>query len=299
MRSHSRITLEQLSIFVAVAEREHITRAAAAVGLTPSAVSSAIRQLETQHGVQLLERIGRRVELSSAGRAFLPQARDVLARTRSASLLLSDLGEGKTGEVAIYASQTIASYWLPPILTRFHAEHPGIDVHLIIGNTRSVSRAVLDGQAAVGFVEGVVDEPELDSQLVGEDRLWVVTAPDHPWARMKALQPTDLADGSAWILREAGSGTRSEFEAALGQLGVDVAALKITMTLPSNEAILSAVQSGPFASAVSALAAGPLTRLGVLANCPIELPARGFSMLTHPGRHSSRAFHAFRRFCMP
>jgi DNA-binding transcriptional LysR family regulator len=290
------MTLEQLAIFVAVAECEHVTRAAAVVGLTPSAVSSAIRQLETQHGVLLFERIGRRVELSAAGRTFLPQAREVLARVRSASLLLDDLGEGKTGELAIHASQTIASYWLPPILTRFHAEHPGIDIHLTVDNTRAVSRAVLDGRAAVGFVEGVVEEPELTSRAVGEDRLWVVTAPDHPWAKAEVLEPADLAGGSSWILREAGSGTRSEFEAALDQLGIGIAALKVAMTLPSNEAILSAVQSGPFASAVSALAAGPLTRLGVLARCPIELPARGFSMLTHPGRHVSRASQAFQRF---
>ncbi|RIY02190.1 LysR family transcriptional regulator [Aureimonas flava] len=293
------MTLEQLAVFVAVAEREHVTRAAAAVGLTPSAVSSAIRQLETQHGVQLFERIGRRVELSAAGGAFLAKARDVLASARSASLLLRDLGDGTSGEIAIYASQTIASYWLPPILTRFHADNPGIDMHLTVGNTRTVSRAVLEGRAAVGFVEGGIDEPDLASRPVGDDRLWVVTAPEHPWARAERLEPGELAEGSSWILREAGSGTRSEFEAALVELGVGIASLKVIMTMPSNEAILSAVQSGPFASAVSALAAGPLTRLGVLARCPIELPARGFSMLTHPDRHASRASQLFQRFCAP
>src|SRR6187402_554998 len=114
------MTFEQLAIFVAVAEREHLTRASEAIRLTPSAVSAAIKNLEAFYSVELFHRVGRRIELTPTGRAFLIEARTTLARVRSAELMLSELGGLRRGALSIYASQTIASYWLPPVLMRFH-----------------------------------------------------------------------------------------------------------------------------------------------------------------------------------
>src|SRR3546814_10149610 len=74
------MTLDQLRIFVAVAEREHVTQAARALNLTQSAVSAAIATLEDRHGAHLFDRVGRGIALTEAGRAFLPEARAVLAR---------------------------------------------------------------------------------------------------------------------------------------------------------------------------------------------------------------------------
>jgi len=139
------MTFEQLSIFVAVAEREPLTRAAAAIGLPPSAVSPAIRNLEASYQVAPLHRVGRRIELTAEGRLFLEEARATLARARAAELMLSELGGLSRGRLAIHASQTVASYWLPPLLMRFHADYPGIELELTIGNTASVAKAVHAG----------------------------------------------------------------------------------------------------------------------------------------------------------
>ena len=146
------MTFEQLSIFVAVAEREHLTKAAAAIGLTPSAVSASIKALEAFYGVQLFHRVGRGIELTKAGRIFVAEAQATLARARSAALVLSELGALERGTLDVYASQTIASYWLPQRLMRFHRAFPGIDIRLTVGNTNTVSQAVHDVLAEVGFV---------------------------------------------------------------------------------------------------------------------------------------------------
>jgi len=82
------MTLDQLRVFVAVAEREHVTRAAEAMSLTQSAVSAAIASLESHYGVALFHRVGRRIVLSEEGRLFLEEARAVIARATAAERVL-------------------------------------------------------------------------------------------------------------------------------------------------------------------------------------------------------------------
>ena len=146
------MTLEQLRIFVAVAEREHVTRAAEALNLTQSAVSAAVTALEARHGVALFDRVGRGVVLNPAGAVFLEEARAVLARAALAESALADLSGLAHGRLSIHASQTIASYWLPSRLAAFHAAHPGIDLAIAIGNTAQVARAVAEGETELGLV---------------------------------------------------------------------------------------------------------------------------------------------------
>lgn len=290
------MTLEQLRIFVAVAERGHMTRASQALNLSQSAVSAAIAALEARHAVRLFERVGRGLELSAAGRAFLPEAKAVLARAAAAERTLQDLAGLLRGSVAVHASQTIASYWLPARLVRFKAAYPSIEVRLSVGNTAQVARAVHDGSAELGFVEGPIDDPALALVRVGGDRLAVVSGADHPWAEAETLAPARLAE-ARWILREPGSGTRSELEEALRRLGVDPAALDIGLELPSNEAVAAAVAAGGGLTALSELAAGPGLASGVLRRLPFELPERPFHALTHRERGGGPAVKALLEVC--
>src|SRR5471030_855174 len=144
------MTLEQLRIFVEVAQREHLTQAASALALTPSAVSASIRVLEERYGTPLFNRVGRRIELSEAGRLFLPEARITLASARTAERTLSELGGLQRGTLQIQASQTIASYWLPPLLVQFRQRYPQIELSLTAGNTRQVAQAVAEVGRAIG-----------------------------------------------------------------------------------------------------------------------------------------------------
>lgn len=290
------MTLEQLRIFVAVAERQHLTQAAAALALTPSAVSSSIKALEERYGTTLFHRVGRRIELSEEGRIFCEEARRTLASARAAEATLAELGELRRGSLSIHASQTIASYWLPSVLVCFRQAYPAIELLLEMGNTENVAQAVLQGVADLGFVEGAIDDPALSNEAVGEDRMVIVVAPNHPWADGRVLAAADLR-AARWILREPGSGTRSAFEAALAAQGIAPGDLQVDLGLPANEAVRSAVMAGPFATAMSELVVASQLQAGLLIKANFELPVRSFSLLRHRARHRSRAAAAFEE-CM-
>jgi DNA-binding transcriptional LysR family regulator len=228
------VTLEQLRIFVAVAERQHVTHAARALNLAQSAASHAIAALEARHDTKLFDRVGRRIELTEAGRVFLAEARAVLARADAADFALSEFGSLKRGTLSIQASQTVADYWLPRHLVAFRRAYPQINIRLAIGNTAQVAAAVENGTAELGFVEGAVKSKHFVSMPVARDQLVVVVGPRHPWVGRARLTVRDLMEGE-WVLREPGSGTRSVFENALMDLGVKPDALRVQLELPSNE----------------------------------------------------------------
>ena len=286
------MTLEQLRIFVAVAECEHVTRAAEVLRLTQSAVSAAIAALESRYSVALFDRVGRRIELNAAGQLFLGEARAILARAAAAELVLSELSGLKRGTLSVHASQTIASYWLSPRLVAFRRAYPQIEVKLAVGNTAQTAKAVIDGTAELGFVEGRVEDPALQQSTIDQDRLTIVVGAGHPWARKKRLTERDLVEGD-WVLREPGSGTRSEFEAALSGKGVSLETLKVVLELPTNEAVRAAVEAGAGVTAISELVVEAALRAGTLVAVAFQLPARPFLVLHHRNRYQSKAAQEF------
>ena len=288
------MTLEQLRIFVAVAQREHVTQAARALNLTQSAVSDSIAALETRHGVRLFDRVGRTILLNETGRAFLAEAQGVLARAAAAEGLLADLATMRRGRLLIQAAPTIANYWLPPFLVRFHHEFPAVHLEVAMSSTAGVIHAVRVGEAELGFIEGRVEDPLLHHQIVAHDQLVIVVAPDHPWAGGMPLRPEDFAT-SPWIVREAGSGTRTSFENALTAARVPLGTLDLAMTLPSDEAVLAAVMEGAGATALSESAVALLLSSGQLRAVHFPLPARSYRMLRHKERHFSQSAQALMR----
>ena len=220
------MTLEQLRVFVAVAERQHVTRAAAVLNLAQSAVSAAIGALEARHGAKLFDRVGRGVELTEAGALFLVEARAILTRVEAAGLVLSELGNLKRGTLAVHASQTIASYWLPRHLVAFRRQYPGIDIRLTIGNTAQGAAALREGAADLAFIEGMIEDPMLTKQQVARDQMVMVVGTEHAWSATDQLESDRLIE-TDWVLREPGSGTRSAFEAALEGFGESPAALRV------------------------------------------------------------------------
>jgi len=290
------MTLDQLRIFVAVAERQHVTRAAEALHLTQSAVSSALTTLEGRHGVALFDRVGRTIVLNLVGEIFLVEARAVLARASAAEAALADLGDLSRGRLSIHASQTIASYWLPPRLVAFHRAYPGIALGVAIGNTAEVAKAITDGAAELGLVEGEIDDLSLSRVVIDHDRLCLVVGRDHPWARAGASRRRDLTQ-TAWVVREAGSGTRSSFEAMLAKVGLKLGALDVAMVLPGNEAVRGAVEAGAGAAVLSRSAVASGLASGRLVEIPYDVPTRPFHLLRHKQRYRSRAGDAFIEIC--
>ncbi len=286
------MTLEQLRIFLAVAELQHITRAAEGLHMTQSAVSAAVSALESRHGVTLFDRVGRSIVLNEAGRTFLPEAQAVLDRAKAAQGALDDLSRLLRGRLSVMASQTVADYWLPRRLVAYRQMHPRIELDMAFGNTGQVADGVESGLAELGLVEGQVNRPALSVDLLDQDEMIVVVGAGHAWTEPGVAQAAGYG-GTAWVLRETGSGTRAAFDGMIARAGIDAAALDIAMVLPGNEAVLGVVEAGLGATLVSRAVARARVVAGLLTVVDLPIVRRSFYLLRHKERYRTKAAEAF------
>lgn len=285
------MTLEQLRIFVAVAEREHVTRAARDLNLTQSATSAAVAALEARYHTKLFDRVGRRIALTDAGRLFLVEAKAVLARAATAELVLADLAGLKRGSLHLAASQTVGNYWLPKFLQAFRSAYPGLSLTLTMGNTESVAALVREGTANLGFVEGDVEAPSLSITAVADDEMVLVAPVGHPWASATEI---DLSS-SRWVLREPGSGTRSILDGMLREKGLTMSDLDVSIELPTNESVHAAVAAGAGVTVLSRLVVASALQTGKLIAVDYPVPRRRFFLLRHKEHYATAAESEFVR----
>lgn len=278
------MTLEQLRIFVAVAERGHVTRAAGSLGISQSAASAAIATLESRYRTKLFDRVGRGIQLSETGRLFLREARAVLDRASMASSVLQELAVQTTGRVAIAASQTIATYWLPRRLATFHAANLGVLLNVVIRNTREVETAVVEGEVDLGLVEGPTQHAALIREHIDHDKLVLVVAANQPALPVNKAGRPDLRAVN-WVIREVGSGTRRGLEDVAFREGLTLDDLNIFLVLPSNEAVREAIEAGAGATIISRHVVASAITAGKLVEIPIDLPQREYALLRHREHH--------------
>jgi DNA-binding transcriptional LysR family regulator len=200
---------------------------------------------------------------------------------------LTDLTGLKRGTLNLAASQTVANYWLPPLMCRFHEAAPGVKLALVIGNTEAVVAMVHEGTVDLGFVEGEIDDPVLSITPVAEDELILVTAPNDG-AKRRAPTSAELK-AMRWVSRERGSATRELFEAALAEHGIRASDLDLAFELPSNEAVRAAVESGAGAAVLSRQVVAASLKAGSLVVLRLALSKRRFYMLRHKERYASQA----------
>jgi DNA-binding transcriptional LysR family regulator len=288
------MTLDQLQIFIAVAEREHVTRAADALGLAPPSVSAAVASLEREFGTKLFHRVGRGIVVTEGGKLLLDEARALVSRAEAVKLAMREFTGLSRGRLAIKASQTIASHFLPPRLVEFHQAYPGVALAVSVGNSVEVVDAIIRGDVELGFVEGPEEElrdPRLAAELIAWDELVMVVSADYPWAKKAKLSVDDLTAGK-WVLREDGSGTRAAFVKALDALGISSGDLNIVIELPSNEAVLAAVLAGAGATILSASVCADAIKARTLKRLPVSIAPRAFYAVQHGDRYRSRAVTA-------
>ena len=285
------MTLDQLRIFSEVAERGHVTRAAETLGMSQSAASAAIASLEASYEVKLFDRIGRGIRLTETGRIFLREARAVLDRASMARSVLQDLAGYPAGPVAIAASQTIATYWLPRRLAAFHSANPRVRLNVVIRNTNEVENAVVEGEVNIGLVEGPTQHPSLIRKQIDHDQIVLVVASDQPPLPVNAWGQIDLR-AITWVIREAGSGTRRGLENLAISEGLSLDDLNIFLVLPSNEAVREAIEAGAGATIISRHVVASAIAAGKLIEIPIELPQREYALVRHRDRHTTPAQEA-------
>ncbi|GGS72350.1 LysR family transcriptional regulator [Streptomyces cinerochromogenes] len=256
--------LAALELLLAVARLGSLGAAAREVGITQPAASSRIRSMERQLGVALVDRSPRGSRLTDAGALVTDWARRVVEAAAAFDAGARALRDQRDSRLRVAASMTIAEYLLPGWLLALHAERPDTAVSLLAGNSAKVAELLLAGDADLGFVEGLSVPPGLDSAVIAHDRLIVVTAPDHAWARRRRpLTAAELA-ATPLILRERGSGTRQVLDAALGGLA------RPMIELSSTTAVKASAVSGAGPSVLSELAVGEELSMRRLVSIPVE-----------------------------
>ncbi|WP_030418105.1 LysR family transcriptional regulator [Streptomyces sp. SCSIO 75703] len=242
--------LGAMELLLAVARLGSLGGAARELGITQPAASSRIRSMERQLGVALVDRSPRGSRLTDAGVLVTDWSRQVVEAAEAFDAGAQALRDRRDSRLRVAASMTIAEYLLPGWLVALRTQLPDTAVSLLAGNSAAVAERLLTDEADLGFVEGVGVPPGLDSTVIAHDRLIVVTAPRHPWARRRRpLAAAELA-ATPLILREEGSGTRQVLDAALGGLA------RPLIELSSTTAVKAAAVGGAGPTVLSELAVG-------------------------------------------
>ncbi|WP_393085421.1 LysR family transcriptional regulator [Streptomyces sp. LN704] len=256
--------LGALELLLAVARLGSLGRAARELGITQPAASSRIRSMERQLGVALVDRSPRGSRLTDAGALVTDWARRVVEAAEAFDAGAQALRDRRDSRLRVAASMTIAEYLLPGWLIALRGQRPDTAVSLLAGNSTAVAERLLTGEADLGFVEGLSVPAGLDSAVIAHDRLIVVTAPGHPWARRRApLEGPELA-ATPLILREEGSGTRQVLDVALGGLA------RPLIELSSTTAVKAAAVSGAGPAVLSELALGEELSTHRLVSVPLS-----------------------------
>lgn len=259
--------LDSLSLLLEIAVTGSLGRAALAHGISQPAVSARVRTMEGLVGVPLVERTARGSSLTAGGVLVTGWARDVLSAAEVLDAGIASLRSTSEQQLRVAASMTVAEHLLPWWLVRLAADRPQTAVSLDAMNSTQVQRAVLAERADLGFVEGPEVGPGLDEQVVARDRLVVVVAPSHPWAKRRRVDAAELA-ATRLVQREPSSGTRTALEAALSTHPPMAAPL---LELSTASAVRAAVAAGAGPAVLSRLAVGDDLDRGRL----IEVQTRG------------------------
>jgi len=255
--------LDSLQLLVRVAELGSLTRAGRAHGISQPAASARLLGLERRVGTALVQRSARGSTLTPEGALVVGWARDVLAAAAGLGAGIASLDADRASRLRVAASMTVAEHLLPSWLVRLAAARPGTAVSLQAVNSTQVAAAVLAGEADLGFVEGPEVPAGLRSRSIGGDRLVVVVAPTHPWARRRrGIGAAELA-ATRLVAREETSGTRAAAEAALraalvaGRAAAEPSEVVLAppvLALSSTTAVRAAVVEGAGPAVLSHLA---------------------------------------------
>jgi LysR family transcriptional regulator, transcriptional activator of the cysJI operon len=255
------MNLHLLRIFCAVAEQRSFSRAARTLFISQPAVSKAVRELEHQLDLPLIERGAggaRGVRLTESGQALLDHARGIFALERAASDEVRARVGLKRGRLMVGASTTIAGYWLPPYAAEFARQYPSIQLQVRVGNTQAIAQALVGCEIDLALVEGAIDDPRIDAAHWRDDELQIIAHARAPLARRRRPKPEEL-NAQLWLVREPGSGTREVTDRIMRAHRIEP---ERTVEYASNEGIARAVAAGMGIAMLPARVLRELTRMG-------------------------------------
>ncbi len=211
-----------LKAFIAVAETGSFSIAAERLFVTQPAVSKRIAALESDLDAKLFDRIGRTVTPTEAGRALLPRAQNILMELEDSVRAISNLSGEIHGTLRFGTSHHIGLHRLPPALKQFSRQYPRVHLDIRFMDSEAACVAVEHGELELGIVTlPPSPPPSLTTEVVWQDPLSVVTAPDHPLSATRNTTVKDLTQHAA-ILPASNTYTRQIAEQAFGKLGLDI-----------------------------------------------------------------------------
>ena len=257
-----RVTLKQLRVLAAVTREGTMSAAADTLAVTPPAVTLQLRQLEETFGVALVERTAEGVRPTDAGREVLAAAERIDFALVECAEAIQALRGMDGGRVAVGVIST-AKYFAPFALAAFKRQHPKVELRVMVGNREEMLAALEGFDLDLAITGRPPEHFEVDRAVIGDHPHIIIAPPDHELAGKGRVRLADLAD-EPFLLREAGSGTRTLVQSLMAAAGLDPT---VGMEIGSNETIKQAVMAGmgiAFLSAHTVAAEVTDRRLAVL-----------------------------------
>ncbi|MDO9567479.1 MAG: selenium metabolism-associated LysR family transcriptional regulator [Candidatus Desulfaltia sp.] len=265
----------QLEIFCKVVELKSFSKAAEAVFLAQASVSERIASLESMVGIKLLDRLGRQVVPTRAGKLLYKHANKMLDTKKTACLEMENFLGIKKGEVHIGASTIPGEYILPKSIGLFNEKYPSISIVLTIADTDEIERRILHGDFELGVVGSKSSNKELIFKELWNDELVLVVPGNHHLGKKKQVDIKELSD-EPFILREVGSGTlRIIGEYLDSSASKIIDSLRVVARLGSSTAVKEGIKAGLGVSILSSRAVEAELETGSLN----ALRIKGISML--------------------
>lgn len=182
--------IRHLRMIVAVADTGSVTRAAAELHLTPSALSHQLRDIESRLNVRVFHRVGKRMVPTPAGATFLESARQALGLLDRAEAEVRR--DGRPAPIRLTTQCYTCYHWLTPIVRAHRDRHPDADIRIVPTATQHPAAALLDGHVDIAVMSHVPRDRRLATTRLFDDELMVVMAPDHPMAGKSYIEPAAL-----------------------------------------------------------------------------------------------------------
>ena len=285
------MTLKELELFYHLVQNPHISDLAKKIGMSQSAISLAIKSLEQKLSEPLFDRIGKKLVLNERGRLFREQTyRHFLALKDAQEMFYKNK---LSGNLKIASSRTIGAFLMPQIIFDFLAQYPEISIEKKIENSQGVVKKVLDGEVDIGFIESVIQMPNLIQEKIGQDTLIVVSADKNLANKTFYI---DQLFSKKWILREEGSGTREIF---LNKLGSLAKSLNIYMEFMEFVEVKELLRKNSDAiTCISRFSVKQELQRGELFEVKIKNLTfeRDLFMVYHKNKYQTRLFEEFKSF---
>lgn len=246
--------LTQLRSFLAVAQAGGFTAAAKRLHVSQPTLTTQVRLLEEQYGVELFHRMGRKIRLTETGERLFAIAGQLAGVESDAEQLLKDSGQLRSGLLRV---GSVGPFHTTDMLAAFSRTYPLVKVQVRFGNSETVLRELLDFRTDVAVLAHFVEDDRLHHLRYSRSPVVLMVPLDHPFARRKRVR-IEALDGERMVLREEGSTTRKALEAALAKARVKP---RMVMELGSREAIREAVAKGIAIGAVAEAGYSPDPRL--------------------------------------